>query len=97
MSIDGTFNVSVTSPLGTEKFELILHAEGESLAGSVSAHNATEPITGVVRGQEAEFIRKVKTPMGAIEATLKITVAGDKVSGKVHTAFGAFPLEGTRA
>ena len=98
MSVDGTWNVTVNSPMGPQPSSLTLKAEGSSLTGTQSAQGNTQPIAnGKVDGNNVSWSNSITTPF---PMTLEFSGAidGDKISGSVKAgAFGSFPFSGQRA
>ncbi len=98
MSVDGTWNVTVNSPMGPQLSTLTIKAEGGALTGSQSAQGNTQPIAnGKVDGDTVTWSNSITTPFPMnLEFTGK--VEGDKISGSVKAgAFGSFPFSGDRA
>jgi len=97
MAVDGTWNVTVNSPMGAQKSTLNLKANGSSLTGSAqSPQGAQEIANGKVDGNNVSWQISITTPM---PMTLEFSgaVDGDKISGNVKAgAFGSFPFSGTR-
>ena len=98
MAIDGTYNTTVQTPMGPQAGKLIFKTEGNTLTGVSEGMMGADPIqSGIVNGDEFEFMVETKTPMGPIKVTIKGKVEGDKISGQAVTPFGPAPLTGTRA
>jgi hypothetical protein len=97
MSVDGTWNITVNSPMGAQKSTLTLKSDGGTLTGSASGAQGSQPITdGKVDGNNVSWKMAITTPM---PMTLEFTgvVDGDNISGSVKAgSFGSFPFSGTR-
>ena len=97
MAVDGTWNITVNSPMGAQKSTLNLKANGAALTGSASgAQGSQEIANGKVDGNNVSWEISITTPM---PMTLGFTgaVDGDKISGNVKAgAFGSFPFSGAR-
>ena len=97
MSVDGTWNVVVKSPMGDQPSTLTLKAEGGALTGTASAQGNTNPIAnGKVDGDAVSWSNSITTPF---PMTLEFSgkVDGDSLSGSVKAgSFGSFPFAGTR-
>jgi hypothetical protein len=97
MSVDGTWNITVNSPMGAQKSTLTLKSDGGTLTGSASGAQGSQPITdGKVDGNNVSWKMAITTPM---PMTLEFSgvVDGDKISGNVKAgSFGSFPFTGTR-
>src|ERR1700761_2511975 len=99
MAIDGEWNITVNSPMGPQKSELTLKADGATLTGSGSGPGgASVGITdGKVDGDNASWKVAVTPPM---PMTLEFSgkVEGDNLNGNAKAGmFGTFPFRGTRA
>ena len=98
MSVDGTWNVTVKSPMGDQPSTLTLKAEGGTLTGTASAQGNTNPIAnGKVDGDTVSWSNSITTPF---PMTLEFSgkVEGDTLNGSVKAgSFGSFPFTGTRA
>ena len=97
MSVDGTWNVVVKSPMGDQPSTLTLAADGATLTGTASAQGNTNPIAnGKVDGDTVSWSNSITTPF---PMTLEFSgkVDGDSLSGSVKAgSFGSFPFAGTR-
>jgi hypothetical protein len=98
MSIDGTWKITVNSPMGPQPSTLTLAVEGDALTGSQSAQGTTSPIAnGKVDGDTLTWSNSITSPF---PMTLEFTgkVDGDNLSGSVKAgSFGSFPFSGGRA
>ena len=98
MSLDGTWNVTVNSPMGAQPSTLTVKAEGGAVTGTQSAQGNTQPIAnGKIDGDTVTWSSSITTPMPmTLEFTAKL--AGDTLNGSVKAgAFGSFPFTGNRA
>lgn len=98
MSADGTWNVTIDTPMGQRQSTLELATSGGALTGTQSAEGNKGAITdGTVKGDDVSWKIAITDPM---PMTLEFTgtVAGDSLSGTVALgAFGSFPFSGSRA
>jgi hypothetical protein len=98
MSVEGTWNVTVNSPMGAQPSSLTLKLEGGALTGTQSAQGNTQPIAnGKLDGDTVTWSNSITTPF---PMTLEFTgkLAGDTLNGSVKAgSFGSFPFTGTRA
>ncbi len=98
MSIDGTWNVVVKSPMGDQKSVLNFRAEGNVLKGTAEAQGNTQEIKdGTIDGPAIAWKVSITSPM---PMTLEFsgTYEVDKMNGNVKAgAFGSFPWAGARA
>jgi uncharacterized protein YjdB len=97
MAVDGTYNITVQTPMGAQQSKVTLKTDGNSLSGTDESAFGTTSFTGTVSGDEVQWEETVKSPMGELKISFKGTVEGDKISGQATTPFGPSPFEGTRA
>lgn len=94
--VDGTFDVTVKSPLGDQKSTLTVKSEGNTFTGTNSGGMGSSDISGEVDGDTLTWKQQMTVPM-PMTLDMKATVAGDTITGTVGAgAFGSFPLSGTR-
>jgi hypothetical protein len=96
MSIDGTWEVSISTPMGEQKATVTLSADGNKLKGKMESAMVSKDFEGTVDGNNLAWEIDITNPM---PMTLKITttVNGDAVSGQVGLGmFGSAPLTGHR-
>lgn len=98
MSADGTWKLSMQTPVGERKVTLDLKSAGAALTGKLTGEegNSTEIFDGSTSGDNLAFKAAIKVPM---PLTLEFTaaVSGDKISGTVNAAgVGSWPFSGAR-
>ena len=98
MSVAGTYNVTMNTPVGAQSGDLVLEESGSELTGTMGNQGTTIPLQdGTVSGDHVEFKAKVTSPM-PITLEFSGDVAGDAISGTVSFgAFGKGTWSGTRA
>jgi hypothetical protein len=98
MAVDGTYNITVHTPMGDQKSKLTLKTDGNSLSGFLedAMSGVAEFTGGTVAGKEVSWTVTPKTPMGPLKLDCKATIDGDKISGQAVSMFGPAPFEGTR-
>lgn len=98
MAVDGTWNVTVNSPMGQQNIKLTLDTSGGGLSGTLAgAMGSTEIRNGKADGDSFSFDAQITEPF-AINIEVSGDVSGDEVKGQVKTqGFGSFPMKGTRA
>ena len=99
MAVDGTWKLTIETPMGTQESTLVLSTAGGQLTGTQSAPNGgSKPIEeGSADGNNVAWDASISKPM---PMTLKFsgTVDGDSISGKVKLGmFGSASFSGTRA
>jgi hypothetical protein len=98
MTVDGTWNITISTPMGERRSTLQLKSSGGTLTGTQSADGeATEISDGSVSGDQVAWKVSITSPM---PMTLEFTgtVSGNTISGQAETgAFGSFSFTGARA
>jgi hypothetical protein len=98
MSVDGNWNIVVSSPMGDQPSTLSLKADGGTLTGTQGAQGQSSPIAnGTVDGDNVTWSNSITNPF---PMTLEFagTVVGDTLNGNVKAgSFGSFPFKGNRA
>ena len=98
MSADGTWNLTMETPMGERRSTLTLSTAGGTLTGKQEAEgNTTEIAEGTVNGNNASWKVSITNPM-PLTLTFSGTVDGNSMTGSADTGmFGSFPFQGTRA
>jgi len=98
MSADGTWQITITTPMGAQKSTLVLASDGGTLTGEQSDDNDTGPIyDGSIAGDELSWTIDIKQPF-AMSVQFAGTVDGDRISGRAKAgAFPPMPFTGARA
>ena len=88
MSADGTWKLSMQTPIGERKSTLALKSAGGTVTGKLTADEgaSTDIFDGKASGDKVTFKAAIKSPM-ALTLEFTASVAGDKISGNV-TASG---------
>lgn len=96
MSVDGTWEVSISTPMGEQKATVTIQANGSDLAVKMESPMGSQDVTGTLEGNTAKWEFDITNPM---PMTLKVTANfdGDAVSGDVGLGmFGSAPMTGKR-
>jgi hypothetical protein len=95
--VDGKWNCTVESPMGTQEFVLTVNSDGDSFTGSAEGEIGSKQIPeGSVDGNTLSWTMQISKPM-PVTLTCKATVTGDALEGKVKAGiFGSFPITGAR-
>jgi hypothetical protein len=98
MSADGTWNLTMQTPMGERRSTLTLSTAGGTLTGKQEAEgNTTDLAEGSVNGNEVSWRVSITNPM-PLTLTFTGTVDGNSLNGNADTGmFGSFPFQGTRA
>ena len=98
MGADGTWNITMNSPMGAQQATLTLVTEGSSLSGKLAGPQGEMAFDGgTVDGDNLAWTISIEQPMPMqIETTAKVD--GDTLTGESKLgAFGTASLTGTRA
>jgi hypothetical protein len=97
MSADGTWNMTMNTPMGERKGTLTLKANGDALEGKMEGPEGAQPIEeGKIDGSSLSWIINMTQPM-AMKLEFSATLDGDAISGEVGLgAFGKATFAGTR-
>ena len=98
MAVDGTWKITVNTPMGPQDSTLTFSTAGNTLTGSQAAPNgqSADIIDGEVNGNDVSWKAEITRPM---PMTLKFsgTVEGDNMSGSVKLGmFGSAGFTGNR-
>ena len=100
MSIDGTWNLTFDTPIGTQETTLEAKAVGGALTGTQTGRDGAQAQAiqdGAVNGDEASWSLAITSPM-PMTLEFKGTVDGDAMSGSVKLGmFGEAKFTGVRA
>lgn len=98
MTVKGTWNITIKTPMGEQKGKLSLEQSGATLTGNMASPMGTVPIeSGAVDGDALKWNAKVTSPMPlTLEFSGKLD--GDNIGGSVKLgAFGSSTWSGTPA
>jgi hypothetical protein len=97
MSVAGSYDCVVKSPMGDQKSILTVNVDGDSWTGTnAGAQGSLECENGKVDGNTLTWTMDMKVPMPmTLEGTA--TVDGDTITGSVKAGmFGSMAMSGTR-
>jgi hypothetical protein len=98
MAIDGTYNLTMQTPMGNREVKLVLNASGSDLSGEFQSPQGASAVTGSADGAKVNFSTNFTGAMGPMELKFDGTHEGDGISGTVQFgAFGSGPFTATRA
>ena len=97
MSVAGTYDTTVKSPMGDQKGTLTVNPDGDTWTGQMAGGMGSMDITdGKVDGNTITWSMNMTVPM-PMTLNCTATIEGDTLAGKVNAgAFGDMPLTGTR-
>lgn len=95
---DGTWNLTMQTPMGDRKATLAVTSAGTALQGSQSAEgNSTDIFDGTIDGDTVNWKVNITSPM-PMTLEFKGTVDGASMTGSMTAgAFGNWPFTGQRA
>lgn len=99
MSVAGTYDVVIKTPMGDQKGKLTVNPTGDAFTGSVTSDmmGSMEIADGQVAGNTITWKMDMKVPM-PMTLEGEATVDGDAITGAVKAgAFGSMALSGNRA
>jgi hypothetical protein len=98
MAVDGTWKITMETPLGARSATLTLASTGGALSGTMSGDDgAVDIYDGKISGDQVSFKADITQPM-SLTLGFSATIAGNALSGTVALGmFGDAPLSGTRA
>jgi hypothetical protein len=97
MSVDGNWNITMSTPLGEREATLVLKSSGASLTGTQAAEgDSAEIFDGTVNGGDVAWKVSITKPM---PLTLEFAgkVDGNLIAGDMTVnPMGSFPFKGVR-
>ena len=98
MSVDGTWNIVMKTPMGDRDAVVTLAADGDALSGTMSSDGNTLDIENAkMENGRAMWDASVTTPM-PITLSFDVAADGDTMDGTVKLGmFGNSNVTGTRA
>lgn len=99
MSVAGTYNTVVKSPMGDQKGTFtVVPGDGDSFTGTMAGGLGSMDVqNGKIDGDKLTWTMDMTVPM-PMTLNCEATVNGDQLTGKVNAgAFGDMPLTGERA
>ena len=98
MSVDGSWNITLKTPMGAQSATLVLATDGATLSGQMQSPMGNIDLTdGTVDGGSLTWKAAMTSPM-PMTLEFAATVDGDAIAGEAKLgAMGSAPFEGTRA
>lgn len=94
--IDGTYNVTVCTPLGARKGVVELTDDDGTLTAKVDVKGRSQTAVGTVDGAIFTFSGTMKTPVGLLDYRIGGQVNGDDITAVCATPKGRFSVNGKR-
>jgi hypothetical protein len=97
MSIAGKWQVSMDTPIGTQKFTWDLRQAGTVWTGTMDGQAGVSELTDIqVNGESVSFGTRIASPMGTIDVAFSGTASGGQIGGVCKTRFGDMRFSGQR-
>ena len=95
MTIDGTYKLTIKTPVGAQRGELVLASEGARIHGTLkNSLGETRFDDGSVQGADVAFTTKIPTPLGKLRARVKLAVTGNGLQGEAKLPLGSARIDG---
>lgn len=97
MGFEGTWDLTVESPMGAKTFRIEVRKEGGALAGTASMSGDTTPMEDLVEENgHLKWTVRITRPMN-IALAFDVTCAGDTLEGTAKAGFMTLPgVKGVR-
>ncbi len=97
MAVDGTWNLTMQTPMGERRSTVTLVANGGTLMGEQAAEGNTGAIfDGTVSGDDVTWKISITDPM-PLTLEFNGSVTGDAMSGRMSAGLlGSWPFSGSR-
>lgn len=98
MSADGTWDITMNTPMGAQNAKLELSSDGSVLTGRMTSPQGDADVQeGTVDGNSLSWKADITTPI-SMTLEFSATLDGDSISGSVKLgAFGTASFSGSRA
>jgi len=97
MTIDGTYDVTVETPLGSIKGTVVLCQKGDELTGKFAIMGKeAEFAGGAITGNQCTFNGEMAPPLGNIPYAINGTIEGDTFAATAETQMGNMAISGVR-
>lgn len=95
--LDGTYKLSLNTPIGPLSGNIRLYTNGNNVQGILETMGMKSNFNGSkLSNDKCQFSGNLNTPMGKLNYNATCTVAGNKLELDVATSQGSFKLEGIR-
>jgi hypothetical protein len=98
MAVDGSWSITMNTPMGAQQATLVLASDGDTLNGNMqSPMGGIELSDGKIDGDNLTWKASMTSPM-PMTLDFKAKVDGDEISGEVALgSFGNATFAGTRS
>lgn len=99
MALDGTWNLTLNTPMGARPVTVTLKSDGNDLSGTFQAPQGNQEFEGgTANGDEGTWSTMFNGAMGEMQLDFVGKADGDTIDGTVQFgAFGSGTFSGTRA
>jgi hypothetical protein len=98
MSVEGKWNLKVSTPMGEQTPVLTLNVKGNECSGSFAGAQGTAEFSGgSVEGDNVSFSLQIEAMGQKINLECSATIDGDKISGELKSPMGPAQFSGERA
>ena len=95
--LDGTYKVSLNSPIGPINGNITLITNGNNVQGIIETMGMKNNFSGnKIANDKCKFTGNINTPMGRINYNAICTISGNNLQLDASTGYGNFQLVGTR-
>jgi hypothetical protein len=95
--VDGRYNISLQTPIGSMRGNIILVTDGEKLSGFLEINGGRHPFSGgTVQGENCSFASNFRTPFGSVRVEIRATVHDDLFKATGRTSMGMITATGHR-
>ena len=84
MTIDGTWDAVLDSPMGARHARLRLDSDGDRLSGELVEATSAMNVAGSLHGETFELVAAPNSPSGLVRITLYGRVSGSHITGDVE-------------
>jgi hypothetical protein len=82
MTILGTWDVTIKTPIGTLAVEYVFTSDGDGVSGSATLKGDTVPLTGIaIDGDRVTWRQSISRPM-RLNLEFDVAVDGDRLAGQ---------------
>jgi len=98
MSINGTWDITMKTPIGNQEIRLVAQSDGKTVTGTQSSGSESVEIQdGLIEGDQVTWTAQTTKPM-PMQVKFTAQVDGDDMSGKAKAGlFPAASFAGRRA
>jgi hypothetical protein len=97
MSVAGSWQITMDTPIGTQKFTWDIKAAGEGWAGTMTGPTGTSELNDIrLDGSNLGMKARVDSPMGKLDLAFAGALQGNQISGTCRTQFGNLNFSGQR-